>query len=155
LLEEAINAPVGYLESPEDEFAFEAGAAGVLPVEELPWGSGCADEGAFPGVEYGLLEPDGVGALLDCGVGFVPGGGGLSAAGVGEVAPLAGGLVAGAPDVSCPEGVGAAVAGDGGLDCPSTADGLGLGDAGFKEGAGAGGCACTGKTTEFTTEGSS
>ena len=141
--------------SADVEFAFEPGAARVLPAEELPGGSGCADEGVFPGDEDGSLTPDGFGALLDCGVCSAPEGGGLFAAGAGEVAPFADGFVDDAPDVSCSGDAGAGVAGEEGLDIPSTADGLGLDAVGFKEAAGAGSCACAGKSTEFTTEGSS
>jgi hypothetical protein len=156
-----------YLGSSEDEFGFELGAAGVLLVEEVPCGSGCAEDGVFPCGEDGSPDPDGTVSVPDCGVCSVLGGAGeaaggsagLLSAGADEVSPVVEGLVDGVTTGPCPTGAGPAAAAGEGLGCAWGVDGLELGAAGFKEADGAAlaedSCACAGNSTEFTTEGSS
>ena len=123
-------------------FAVKSPTAGVPLAEEALVSAGCTEASDFPCDEAGLDDSGGVIALA-------PDRGGWSVMGgaVGEAVEL------------CPAVVGPAGAAGEGFDCAPAAGGPGVSSAGFEDAAGAeqggGGNASEGKTSEFTTEGSS
>jgi hypothetical protein len=123
-------------------FAVKSPTAGVPLAEEALVSAGCTEASDFPCDEAGLDDSGGVAALA-------PDRGGWSVMGgtVGESVEL------------CPAVVGPVGAAGEGFDCAPAAGGLGVCSAAFEDAAeaeqGGGGNASEGKTSGFTTDGSS
>jgi hypothetical protein len=157
-----------YFGSFTDAFAVESLPEGEPLVEEAPFIAGCAEAGDFSCDAAGPGDSGEVAVLApDCDGWFVTGGAvgetveGLACmvAGASDVPPVVAGFCSDAETAPCPAVVDPAVAADEGVDCATVAGGLEVCSAGFEDAAGAelgeGGNSSEGKTTEFTTEGSS
>lgn len=118
---------------------------GSPPVEEVPCGSGCAGEGAFPCGEDGPEDPGGAAPVPDCGficfvaggaVGEVDGSAVLLATGAGGAPAAVEGFGRGEATGACPAVAGLLAVADDGLDGVPAAGGLRLDIAAFEEVAG-------------------